>query len=205
MKCPLCQKNNHLSQLVQGRNFYFCDCGLSYLDQSEYLKPDEEKKRYSFHQNNPDEEKYGQYLASIIQVIKPFITQEMHGLDYGTGPSVSLAKVLTNQGFHCDYYDKYFYPEMISQQYDYIILCEVIEHIQDLNSELVRFKSLLKSGGKIFIKTEIFDSQINFENWYYKNDPTHVIFFNQKSLQKLASLLQLNYTQLTKNIFLFAT
>ena len=45
---------------------------------------------------------------------------------------------------------------------------------------------LLKSNGVLAIMTQIHMPQIDFDQWYYKNDPSHIGFFSEKSLNFLA-------------------
>ena len=37
--------------------------------------------------------------------------------------------------------------------------------------------------------TQLLTQEIDFSNWYYKNDPSHIGFFNQKSLNYIAEEL----------------
>ena len=45
---------------------------------------------------------------------------------------------------------------------------------------------LLKSNGVLAIMTQILTPQKDFEQWYYKNDPSHIGFFSEKALTLLS-------------------
>ena len=49
---------------------------------------------------------------------------------------------------------------------------------------------LLKSNGILAIMTQILTSEVDFSQWYYKNDPSHISFFSEKSLNFLAKKWQ---------------
>jgi len=58
-----------------------------------------------------------------------------------------------------------------------------MEHFHTPDKEFCRLHSLLKPGGAIFFKTNIYNDDINFENWHYRNDPTHVFFYRKETLE----------------------
>jgi hypothetical protein len=205
MKCPLCQKSNPIFYQRENLSYHHCqDCDFYYMNDACFLEDADERSRYLNHQNDPEEIRYSQYLNQILTEIKPFIDRSMVGLDYGTGPTVSLARVLTEQGYPCDYYDKYFFPEIKQSHYDYLILCEVIEHFKNLSAELNNLKNLLTYSKHIFIKTQMCLDEEFFKNWYYPRDPTHVIFFTENSMEILAKKLEMKLIKLSKNIFMLS-
>ena len=57
-----------------------------------------------------------------------------------------------------------------------------MEHFQQPFEEFKLLKSLLKPGGKLYCKTEVFEDAIDFKSWHYKNDRTHVTFYNRETL-----------------------
>ena len=71
---------------------------------------------------------------------------------------------------------------MLSNKYDFIISCEVIEHFFNPNKEFRLLKNILKPGGIIFIMTEMLPHEEYLKDWYYIKDPTHVFFYSHKSL-----------------------
>ncbi len=151
-----------------------------------------EKARYDLHENFSDDENYKTYLSSVASGISSRLNSKGLGLDYGCGASTLLANLLNTSERAVSSYDLYFHPneKIFNQQYDFIILCEVIEHLRDPLTELKRIRSLLKSGGKLFIKTKFFEMSLDqFNNWFYKNDPTHIQFFNESSMTTLKEII----------------
>ena len=65
----------------------------------------------------------------------------------------------------------------------------MIEHLSDPVFELERLKSILKTECCIAIMTQILTNEIDFSDWYYKNDPSHIGFYTRKSLIFLGNYL----------------
>ena len=51
--------------------------------------------------------------------------------------------------------------------------------------------------------TQTLSRDIDFEAWYYKNDPSHIGFYNQKSLQILADQLELQMSHYSDRVIFF--
>jgi SAM-dependent methyltransferase len=79
--------------------------------------------------------------------------------------------------------------------FDTVIATEVIEHLPNLWDELKNIMGVLTNDGiavfttlmtNAFIDTP--NEQFAFRKWWYKDDLTHVSFFCNRSLAKLAEL-----------------
>jgi hypothetical protein len=46
---------------------------------------------------------------------------------------------------------------------------------------------LLRDDGIIIIRTQVYDAPSSFPRWWYAQDPTHINFFDKRSLQKIAA------------------
>lgn len=184
MNCPLCNHSNENVFVTNGRTYYQCDtCGLVYMDETDRLAADEEKKRYSFHQNSIDDAGYVAFLGRIINPAMKYISDGMHGLDYGCGHNPVLAQILESKGIVCNYYDPFFFPHCdMDKKYDFVFATECFEHFFNPHLELEKICSLLNFDGTLNIMTELIPDNGKFDNWYYKNDPTHVCFYNRKSI-----------------------
>jgi len=112
------------------------------------------------------------------------------GLDFGSGPSKVLTQWLQKLGYKIDSYDPFFDPNTIfgEESYDFVIACEVIEHFRQPKNEFRRINQILKKGGKLICRTSLFSSDIDFGKWYYKNDKTHFIFYQEKTLKMIQNL-----------------
>jgi 2-polyprenyl-3-methyl-5-hydroxy-6-metoxy-1,4-benzoquinol methylase len=72
---------------------------------------------------------------------------------------------------------------VLETTYDFIVCCEVIEHFHKPSKEFQLLFELLKPGGFLFCMSQQIPEHQSFEEWYYKNDPTHVIFYSEENLQ----------------------
>ena len=61
-----------------------------------------------------------------------------------------------------------------------------MEHFHKPDEEFLILKGLLKPGGSLLCKTDLHHPEINFEKWYYKNDPTHVFIYTKDSCHWIA-------------------
>jgi SAM-dependent methyltransferase len=156
-----------------------------------FLDPDyrpnqaDEKARYLHHENDVNDIGYQKFSSPITSSVLRDFTPEHVGLDFGAGTGPVISKLLTDNGFTISQYDPFFHnhPELLEQQYDYIVCCEVIEHFYNPPKEFALLKSLLKPNGKLYCMTDIYHEGINFKGWHYKSDPTHVFFYHQESLE----------------------
>lgn len=180
--CLLCRgvELQTLSPKNDERHYYLCHaCKLIAVDPIYYLSEEDEKKRYQSHNNGIDEPGYVSFLNRIVEPALSYINKSMKGLDFGCGPAPTLSKLVNSHGITCDDYDPLFHFNTPLNKYDFIFATECFEHFFEPKKELKKIKSLLKPGGYLFVMTERYDNIERFHNWYYKRDPTHVIFFHQ--------------------------
>ncbi|MBU4220508.1 MAG: class I SAM-dependent methyltransferase [Euryarchaeota archaeon] len=191
MKCNLCSSDSvfPIEFLKHAtRVFLRCpQCDLIFVPESHHLIPEEEVSRYKLHRNTLSNEGYvGMFLEKIAMV-----HQYCHGvksvLDYGCGPGPVLAELLKREGFSCDIYDPFFFPDFPDGFYDLVISTEVFEHLRDTRAELQRICKLIKPGGYLAVMTSMHDDVGDFENWWYKNDPTHICFFGARTFEWIAN------------------
>ena len=189
MYCPLCNSPAEETFGANGKTYHRCShCGLVYMDENDHLHADDEKKRYSFHQNSIDDEGYVTFLGRVIEPAMEYISVGMKGLDYGCGPNPVLAQIIKGKGFECDFYDPYFFPQCnFSAKYDFIFATECFEHFFNPSHELDKICTLLNNNGILGIMTEFLPQNTDFADWYYKNDPTHVCFYDGKSIGYICS------------------
>jgi 2-polyprenyl-3-methyl-5-hydroxy-6-metoxy-1,4-benzoquinol methylase len=92
------------------------------------------------------------------------------------------------QGYEVDLFDKFYANDqsIFNNKYDFITATEVAEHLSDPGDELTKLYAMLSKGGVLAIMTKMLDNRINFESWYYKDDPTHICFFSQVTMRHLA-------------------
>ncbi|WP_201342423.1 methyltransferase domain-containing protein [Abyssogena phaseoliformis symbiont] len=111
------------------------------------------------------------------------------GLDFGSGSSPTLCVMFLERGYHIDLFDKFYANDtsIFNNYYNFITLTEVAEHFDKPGFELDRLFAMLDGGGVLSIMTNMLNSDTNFEYWHYKDDPTHICFFSQMTMNYLAN------------------
>lgn len=185
MICPLCESDS--KPLIQ--NYFIClNCDLRFLDSKLFLSPEKEKQRYLEHNNDINDSRYQQFVTPLVNEVQNHFNKNSKGLDFGAGTGPVLAKLLSENGYEMTIYDPYFHPDKSSldKTYDFVVSSEVIEHFYYPKKEFLKLKELLKPNGMLSVMTEIYHEGIDFNSWYYRRDPSHVVFYSEKTLHWLA-------------------
>jgi len=69
--------------------------------------------------------------------------------------------------------------------------------------ELNRLVGLLNNNAYLAVMTELLTPQIDFSNWYYKNDPSHIGFFSKKTLNYLANYFSIEVFYISERVVFF--
>jgi SAM-dependent methyltransferase len=191
LKCPLCELSDCRPLAAPDHNdFLHCAiCDLRFLHPHLRLSPTDEKARYESHQNDLHDPRYRNFLDPLLQAMRSVISPGSRGLDFGAGPGPALAEMLKEVGHFVDVYDPFYWPDStkLEKQYDFVVASEVIEHLFDPAAEFARLFSLLRPGGYLGLMTLFVEPETDFANWYYRRDPTHVVFYSRQTLQWIAS------------------
>lgn len=184
LHCPLCLTSGRF-KAVKGadkRSFWLCSsCQLIFADPAGHLSPEQEKAFYGTHQNTIESAGYVTFLQRLVTPALPFIKPTMKALDYGCGPGPVLSELVQRHGLVCDNYDPFFAPETPRPPYDIVFASECFEHFHRPNEEIKHLLSLLAPSGYLAIMTEQWQTEAAFASWHYSKDPTHVVFFHQRS------------------------
>jgi SAM-dependent methyltransferase len=183
--CSLCSSHTCFFCQFRALHYYQCSgCRSVLLNPAMYLSKEKEKIRYEEHNNDVNEPGYQKFVMPLVKQVQLKFNQTHSGLDFGAGTGPVITKLLHDKGFKVQLYDPFFYdnPAALSQTYDFIVCCEVIEHFHSPAREFELLRSLLKPGGVLYIMTEIYHEGVNFGKWHYKNDPTHVFFYHKQAL-----------------------
>ena len=170
------------------RSYVQCSrCDLVFVPPQEYVTREAEKVEYDLHQNNIDDAGYRGFLSRLMQPLLERLSPGASGLDFGCGPGPALAHMLREAGFEMAVYDSFFACDdaLLMVSYDFICATEVIEHLSQPWIELQRLWGLLKPGGYLGLMTKQTTTHAAFANWHYKNDPTHISFFANKTFDYL--------------------
>lgn len=196
--CPLCNARGEVFYKHKKRLYFQCaKCWGIYLDENLILDRAGEKSRYQKHNNDVKDAGYQNFVSPITNAVFRDFSENDKGLDFGAGPGPVIAKLLTEKLFNIKLYDPYFHnnEKLIDSRYNYIVCCEVMEHFSNPNHEFSLLKQLMLPKGKLYCLTHIYDESIEFSNWYYKNDPTHIFFYHKKTLEWIKE--EYNFYELT--------
>jgi SAM-dependent methyltransferase len=164
------------------RKYFACSaCNLAFLAPSDRLPPDQEKSRYLQHNNDINDPRYRNFVRPLYDQVRQHVTPGGSGLDFGSGTGPVLAEMLRADGYNISLFDSFFHPlhQNLRQTYDFIVACEVVEHFFDPAAEFHRLRGMLRAAGVLGIMTRLWDAGIDFANWHYRRDPTHVAFYSQ--------------------------
>lgn len=179
--CPLC---NSASEVFFDEQFFKCTTCHSIFRSSKYfLSPEKEKCRYEEHNNDVHDTRYQNFVTPLVErICKNHIPSDI-GLDFWAGTWPVITHLLQKQWYKVNLYDPFFHndPNALEKRYNFIVVCEVIEHFHHPKKEFQKLYNLLNIWGKLYIKTDTYNSDIDFWGWYYKNDPTHVFFYSTKT------------------------
>lgn len=186
LPCSLCGTSSahyfHDSQ--RAWDYFHCsECDLRFKHPKHHLTPIEERERYELHNNDISDQRYLDFVSPLVEKIKQNHPPSACGLDFGCGENSGLGHSLRQAGFNLQSYDPFFqaYLSSLQQDYDFIAAVEVAEHFYKPGEEFGRLKKMLRANGHLGLMTQIYSSDIDFENWYYRRDPTHVCFYSEKT------------------------
>ncbi len=188
MNCILCNGETTSFELIYHR----CEqCFLVMKDHSLYLSKDEELHRYDMHRNDSMDLNYRNFILKAILPIAEF-SFNSH-LDFGSGKSSVLVDYYKNKGSYSVPYDLYYFNDqkVFNEKFDLITMTEVIEHLKGPMFELERLVSILNTGGFLVVMTSFYCEDIDFKNWWYKNDFTHIAFYSHQTFEYIAKKFNL--------------
>jgi 2-polyprenyl-3-methyl-5-hydroxy-6-metoxy-1,4-benzoquinol methylase len=112
--------------------------------------------------------------------------------------------MLEECGHKVDLYDKFYAQNdaVFQNRYDFITATEVVEHLSSPLKDLEVLVKILHKDGILAIMTEIVLPQLDFTSWYYKNDPSHLCFYSEKTFVYLANLLGLEIVALSERVII---
>lgn len=122
-----------------------------------------------------------------------YLTYSLNRAGYKTtGIDISKEAVAKAKAFYGDYYqsgDLFVLCEEYKQQYDCVIMTELIEHVENPKAFIVAAVSMLKEGGKLIITTPNKTWTPKGYLWGSDVPPIHLWWFAEKSISQVASSL----------------
>jgi len=205
--CILC-KRTALSELKasSGKQYFLCaDCGLVFLSPELRLDARAEKERYLLHKNYSIDQGYRNFLGKALDPLCEYLREGMSGLDYGCGPGPTTSVILAERGYEVTNYDPFFADIQIPAEtkFDFLTCTEVAEHFYNPSQEFQNLNRLVRTGGFVAIMTEILENTAAFESWWYTKDPTHVCFYQPKTMQFIGEQFFWKLLYKKQNVYLF--
>jgi SAM-dependent methyltransferase len=207
VQCPLCFSTSSLFSTFRQKEYYHCPhCKAIFVGAQFLPTPHDEAERYKKHQNNIDDEGYLAFTAPLFRAITQWFTPAHRGLDYGSGTTSAISHSLVTARYQVQLYDPFFndHKLLLEETYDYIICCEVIEHFHEPAKEFRQLSKMIKPDGKLFCMTSLFNHDMDFDSWYYKNDFTHVVFYTEATLQFICGTFGFKGLKTEKNLHIFS-
>lgn len=190
VRCPVCLEGEPGVFRQIGNQVYLrCPvCQATIMAPESRLSAEEEKQVYELHDNDPEDPGYRRFLTKLAEPLIERLPPGAAGLDFGCGPGPALALMLREAGFEMSLYDPFFHPDRTvrATRYDFITCTEVVEHLYQPAEVFRQLDSLLKPGGWLAIMTCFQTDDARFDNWHYRRDPTHVVFYRETTFQWLA-------------------
>ncbi len=205
--CPLCNSNGRAYYQDERNQFYLCEnCDGIFRDSGQFLNFSDEKKRYLTHISNINDSGYYKFVSPIIKEVKNHFSKGNVGLDYGCGHTPVLSEHLKREHYKMAVYDAVFFNEasVLKTKYDFIVCCEVMEHFYDPSFEFKQLYELLRPNGKLICKTHLYEHKIEFDKWYYKNDPSHVFIYQLETLIWIKDHFQFNDVKIDGRLITFS-
>lgn len=179
--CILCGANELTALSYDDALYWHCQrCDFCFREPGQRLSPAHERERYNLHE--PGDERYLKFVEPLVRQIVSRTAPGARGLDFGAGQHPVLSEHLKHLGFAMTCYDPFFWPAAVDGPFDFIVSCEVVEHLYDPRAEFLKLRRWLRPGGSLFIMTDLFTNEDTFATWYYRRDPTHVSFYSTRSL-----------------------
>ena len=194
MKCPLCKSKSKFFLTGENREYWQCSvCQLIFVPPKYFISKEEEIEHYLKHENSLENEGYVRMFNEKIEVIKNVCQGVQTVLDYGCGYQPVLKTLLAREGFTVTGYDPNFFPEMDSNsKFDLIISTETFEHFKKPGLEINSLLTRLAPKGYLAVMTRLVPQQSqlstceSFGHWYYKRDPTHIVFYDNDTFLWIA-------------------
>lgn len=204
--CPLCNSLD-LKQFSKDkkREYLKCNnCSTIFVPKCYHLSIEDEKRRYDLHTNSADDIFYVNFLDRIVEPVINRIKKGNKGLDFGCGPGPILKELFSHHNIELWEYDLYYKntSQLLIQNWDFIITTEVVEHLKEPMSVISELWNIIKNDGILAIMTSLYNNKINFASWYYKGDPTHIVFFTKESFIWIADKLNAKVEFIDKDIII---
>ena len=185
--CPLCRDGGVAPYVsAGGRDYLICGtCALVWLRPEQRPDRAAEVAEYLLHENDPAHAGYRRHLSKLVGRMLPLLKPGARGLDFGCGPGPALSVMLGEAGMIVADYDPFFADDRkaLLRQYDFVCSTEVVEHFHAPRHSFDVLARLVKPGGVLGIMTRLRSAEIDFANWYYIQERSHVAFYAPETME----------------------
>lgn len=206
-RCTVCLGDQlFLLDTIKGVSYWRCPrCEATLMDPGHWLPVEQEKAVYDLHDNHDGDSGYGRFLAKLANPLLKKLSPGSRGLDFGCGPGPVLAGMLEAGGMEMAIYDPLYFPDtsVLSARYDFITCTEVAEHLHAPLETFNILEQMVRSGGWIGVMTCFQTDDARFAHWHYRRDPTHVVFYRERTMAWLGQNFGLNLEIPAKDVALF--
>jgi len=177
---------------------------MVFVPAASHVSREQEIARYDRHQNSSEDAGYRSFLSRVLPPLISRVSPDCKGLDYGSGPVPVLARILGEMGYHTDFFDPFFHDcqELLQIQYDFVTCTEVVEHFRKPRENWDQMVRLLKTSGWLVVMTQLVSENVDFGQWYYKMDETHICFYTDVTFEWVSSNYQLKLEKCEHSVFL---
>lgn len=189
--CRVCREGDLRDfAVIDQRRYERCAACLATLVAVDDLPSAEaELEHYLNHENDIHDSEYRRFVSKVVEPLASELRRGAHGLDYGCGTGPAAAAMLRERGFSVELYDPFFEPNeaVLQRSYEFVLCSEVVEHFHRPGEEFDRLGARLRGGGMLAIMTCFQVDDQAFAAWHYRRDPTHVAFYREDTLRRLAN------------------
>ena len=195
MTCRVCGGTSPL-YYENGRQFFRCSaCDFIFSDLA--VSRRQEEQHYKGQWGLAEPQSWRSKAELLLNLILQY-TDPRSILDFGSGCG-GLTEALRGLGISTTPLEPMIHGFLKDQHYaqpfDAIVGVEVIEHLPDPLGELRELEKVLAPGGVMVFSTLLTNPFIDhpqsrelFSDWWYKDDPTHVGFFSNRTLDTLSRI-----------------
>lgn len=205
--CQVCLRPQTLPFMsVEGRVYRRCPrCEATLLHPDFYLDEAQERAVYALHRNEVADPGYRRFLSRLADPLTARLAPTSRGLDFGCGPGPALARMLEEQGHDVALYDPAFFPDTspLQETFDFITCTEVVEHLHSAYAVFKQLVRRLRPDGWLAVMTCFQTEDDRFADWYYRRDPTHVVFYRESTMNWLGDHFGLSVDIPVKDVVLF--
>jgi hypothetical protein len=187
--CPLCGSSARLHHADGPRRYFRCpECTLIHVDPDRRLSADQERRYFERQRSGLEPPGSGPRVRQLTEPLLATVSAGSHGLDYGCGPTATLAQFFTDAGRPCGGYDCWFFPDEtpLNRTYDFVVSVEAIDHTKEPASTFALFGRLLVPRGVIGVMTRFYTSEVPFGQWWYRREPIRVCFYSESTMRWIA-------------------